>query len=115
MPSSPASLAYRTTKAGSNAPSDTSECVWRSYLDKGVLAREVPPDDQLLDLRRSFVQCRHARVAQVPSDRIPVDVPVAAARLRREFGALDRRLRRVALTHRGRQWLPCPLVLAHGW
>src|SRR5437660_12702565 len=111
MPSSPASLAYRTTKAGSNAPSDTSECVWRSYLDKGVLAGEVAPDDQLLDLRRSFVQRRHARIPQVTPDRILVDVAVPAVHLDREVRALHRSLARVKLCDRRLKRVPPGFVL----
>src|SRR5829696_5218169 len=81
--------------------------------DKGVFSCQLATDDQFLDLARSLVEGRNARVSEVLPDRELVNVAIAAVhldgRVRGSDGGLacvvlrDRRLERVPGPGVGRQ------------
>src|SRR6476646_3803306 len=54
---------------------------WRVRRSRSVV--QLPRDDQALDLRGSFVDLRHLRVAEQPLDREVLDVAVTAEDLDR--------------------------------
>src|SRR3954469_13831612 len=86
--------------------SSTETSTWATALPlfygrHRVLARRGAADDQLLDLRGALVEGGDAGVAQVALDWVVVDVAGAAVDLDRQVRALDRRLGRVELRHRG--------------
>src|ERR1039458_10571536 len=74
---------------------------WRPYgsrRDERVYPRQRAADDQLLDLRGALIQGGHAHIAEIPLDRVIVDVSRASVNLDRR---VDRKSTRLNSSHLG--------------
>src|SRR5439155_2546581 len=120
-PSTPITLAAPPARPASPALSSSETGSWEAIArepaaglgggNQRVDAGHRPADDQFLDLRGALVQRGHAHVAEIALDRVVIDVAGAPVHLDGSVRALDGRLGRVQLGHRGLERVRAPAVL----